>query len=184
MALSISQVFQKSIKSFDRHYSKLWEISHNRTKNNKTHLIPLNEIALALLKELQEITGTSKWLFPKLPATKPGKANDEPYMPITTLSRALTRFCKKYNFIKFNPRDLRRTCKTRMGELGLSKEIRDRLHNHALSDVSSKHYDRYDYLPEKKKAINAWGSHLSNIITTRNNNNIIPIHASNQTTGR
>ncbi|STI85422.1 integrase [Escherichia coli] len=53
--------------------------------------------------------------------------------------------------------DLRRTCKTLMGEAGISKEIRDRIQNHALNDVSSKHYDRYDYLPEKRRALEIWG---------------------------
>jgi len=43
--------------------------------------------------------------------------------------------------------------KTIMGRLGVSKEIRDRLQNHALSDVSSRHYDRYDYLVEKKQGL-------------------------------
>lgn len=52
------------------------------------------------------------------------------------------------DFKIFTARDLRRTCKTLMGEAGISKEIRDRIQNHALNDVSSKHYDRYDYLPE------------------------------------
>lgn len=37
-----------------------------------------------------------------------------------------------------------RGTKTLMGEIGLSKSIRDRIQNHALNDVSSKHYDRYE----------------------------------------
>jgi hypothetical protein len=39
-------------------------------------------------------------------------------------------------------RDLRRTWKTLAGQAGLSKEIRDRLQNHTLQDVSSKGDDR------------------------------------------
>jgi integrase len=35
-------------------------------------------------------------------------------------------------------RDLRRTWKTLAGQAGISKEIRDRIQNHALHDVSSK----------------------------------------------
>ena len=42
----------------------------------------------------------------------------------------------------FTARDLRRTWKTLAGAAGISKETRDRLQSHALSDVSSKHYDR------------------------------------------
>jgi len=35
---------------------------------------------------------------------------------------------------------------------GVLKEIRDRVQNHALHDVASKHYDRYDFLPDKRGA--------------------------------
>ena len=38
----------------------------------------------------------------------------------------------------------------------LSKELRDRIQNHSFNDVSSKHYDRWEYLPEKRKALEAW----------------------------
>ena len=53
-------------------------------------------------------------------------------------------------------RDLRRTFKTLAGKAGVSKEIRDRLQNHALQDVSSKHYDRWTYMPEKRAAMAKW----------------------------
>jgi hypothetical protein len=35
---------------------------------------------------------------------------------------------------------------------------------HALQDVSSKHYDRYDYLPEKRQAMQTWGGYLQAVI--------------------
>ena len=53
-------------------------------------------------------------------------------------------------------RDLRRTWKTLAGQAGLSKEIRDRLQNHTLQDVSSKSYDRWNYMPEKRAAMKKW----------------------------
>jgi len=56
----------------------------------------------------------------------------------------------------FTPRDFRRTVKTLMGKAGISKEMRDRLQNHAVQDVSGKHYDKYDYLPEKRAAMQTW----------------------------
>ncbi|MCX7122709.1 MAG: integrase arm-type DNA-binding domain-containing protein [Gammaproteobacteria bacterium] len=154
--------------------NKTWEIPSSRTKNGRVHLLPLNEMSLGLLETLKKETGNQPYLFPKAPGYKDRK-NDLPYMPVTSLSRAIYRFCfaeeplsdegKKPKLIerfkKFTPRDLRRTCKTRMGEMGISKEIRDRIHNHALTDVSSKHYDRYDYLPEKRKALDAWGKRLA-----------------------
>jgi hypothetical protein len=33
-----------------------------------------------------------------------------------------------------------------------------------MTDVSSKHYDRYDYLPEKTAAANQWGMALMKIL--------------------
>ena len=53
-------------------------------------------------------------------------------------------------------RDLRRTWKTLAGKAGVSKEIRDRLQNHTLQDVSSKSYDRWNYMPEKRDGMNTW----------------------------
>ena len=34
------------------------------------------------------------------------------------------------------------------------------IQNHALNDVSSTHYDRYDYLIEKRNAILTWENSL------------------------
>ena len=39
---------------------------------------------------------------------------------------------------------------------GIPKEIRDRLQNHALQDVSSKHYDRWNYMVEKRAGMAKW----------------------------
>jgi len=47
-----------------------------------------------------------------------------------------------------------------MGVAGISKEIRDRIQGHAFSDVSSKHYDRYDYFKEKQAALDVWAAWL------------------------
>lgn len=53
-------------------------------------------------------------------------------------------------------RDLRRTFKTLACKAGVSKEIRDRLQNHALQDVSSKNYDRWHHMPEKRAGMAKW----------------------------
>jgi hypothetical protein len=50
-----------------------------------------------------------------------------------------------------------------MGELGVEKSVRDRLQNHALQDVSSRHYDRYDYQKEKLSALLTWEKWLLNL---------------------
>jgi integrase len=134
-----------------------WNIPATRAKNGRSHIVPLNDVALDVLAELRPITGGGALLCPnERDASKP--------QPLTSLSRAINRFCERTGAVKFTPRDLRRTFKTRTGELGLSKDIRDRIQNHAMSDVSARHYDRYDYLPEKRRALDAWGEYLRRII--------------------
>ena len=75
---------------------------------------------------------------------------------------------KNPEFPLFIGRDIRRTCKTLMGPLLISKELRDRIQNHAFNDVSSKHYDRHDYLEEKRNALELWEAKLNQ----QNTNNI------------
>lgn len=57
-----------------------------------------------------------------------------------------------------------------MGGIGVSEELSDRIQNHALQDVSSKHYDRYDYLPEKRKALGSWEDRVNNYQWQQENN--------------
>ncbi|MDG2560557.1 integrase, partial [Vibrio parahaemolyticus] len=89
---------------------------------------------------------------------------------LDSLSQVIARYRDDHpQFEYFIPRDLRRTCKTLMGEIGVSKALRDRLQNHALNDVSSKHYDRYEYLAEKRYALELWESKLSRAEETDSN---------------
>jgi integrase len=69
---------------------------------------------------------------------------------------AIIRWSEKNNVPHFNPRDLRRTCKTLMGKAGIDKINRDILQQHNKFDVSSVHYDRYDYMKEKRQSIEVW----------------------------
>lgn len=156
----ISEVSQAQWSEFN-FTKELWEIPSARTKNRKTHIVPLNRLAISLLKSLKFQARQTPFLFPhRLDSNKP--------ITLASVSKATSRFCKTTGFKSFTPRDLRRTCKTKMGEAGVSKETRDRVNNHALGDVSSKHYDRYDYIFEKKQALDIWGKQLESYLHPNN----------------
>lgn len=148
--------------------TSVWELPSGKAKNKKAHLIPLTEMALLILAELPGATildgnlvapKAGGYLFPN------ARRQDEP-MLTTSMSRAIKRYCDRvpgadekmpvWGRASFVPRDIRRTCKTQMGALGISKETRDRINNHAINDVSARHYDRYDYLAEKRAALEIW----------------------------
>lgn len=153
------EITRASLAEFDFD-TNIWAIPPERTKNGKWHLLPITPMMLAIINNQIEWGGVDPvYLFPMVgDRTKPqGK---------DTLSHAVEKLCTREPalFAKFIPKDLRRTAKTVMGRLSVSKEIRDRLQNHALSDVSSKHYDRYDYLPEKRQGLVALEALLINLI--------------------
>ncbi len=125
-------------------------------KNKRSHLVPLTNTAMSILKRLRERESTSPFIFPHY-------KDENDHVRLDSLSQTIARYRDDHpHFEHFIPRDLRRTCKTLMGELGISKALRDRLQNHALNDVSSKHYDRYEYLSEKRHALVRWESGLLN----------------------
>lgn len=142
----------------------LWELPPGRRKNHQGHVVPLGNLALAELKALKAQELSKELLFPGKPkADEPEEASIVP-MRTDSLGQAVKRFCIRSKCDAFSPRDLRRTVKTLMGYQGIAKETRDRLQGHAMTDVSSKHYDRYDYLAEKRAAVEQWNEYLKGIV--------------------
>jgi hypothetical protein len=64
-------------------------------------------------------------------------------------------------------RDLRRTWKTLAGKAGVPKEVRDRIQNHSLQDVSSKSYDRWTYMPEKRAGMAKWDEFVTALLAKK-----------------
>ncbi len=63
-----------------------------------------------------------------------------------------------------SPHDLRRTLRTRLSALGVSKEDRDAILNHTPTDVGTKHYDLYDRAKEKRQALTLWNDALVELL--------------------
>jgi integrase len=68
-----------------------------------------------------------------------------------------------------SPYSSRATCDGRsrrsLATPGVSKELRDRLQNHSkASDTSAKHYDRYDYLSERRAAMAKWETYFLSLV--------------------
>ena len=61
----------------------------------------------------------------------------------------------------FQLRDLRRTAETMLAKLGTGPNIRGEVQSHGLGGVQKRHYDQYDYLEEKRAALQLWVSYLA-----------------------
>ena len=60
---------------------------------------------------------------------------------------------------RFRVHDLRITVETGMASLGVSREVRDAVLGHARPGMQ-KVYNRYDYLAEKRSALDAWAAEV------------------------
>ncbi|MCF6442853.1 site-specific integrase [Pseudoalteromonas luteoviolacea] len=128
-----------------------------KIKSRGDHLVPIEPLTETIVKELLLQRGSKNQLFPH-------RDRNDDFAHISTLRMATLRWCDKHNIPRFAPRDIRRTCKTLMGKAGISKENRDYLQQHNQSDVSSLHYDRYDYMREKREAMAKWHCYLKTIL--------------------
>lgn len=123
----------------------------SKTKVGNAHVIPATAQVLRRLTCCRRIG--SGLFFPRY-------ANELEPTDDSTLRAICKAYVRQSGIAPFTTRDLRRTWKTNAGIAGLTKTERDLLQNHANSDVSSKHYDRYDYLPEKRAALAKWEAWL------------------------
>jgi integrase len=130
-------------------------IDWSKTKNGKPHAIPVPELAAQLIESI--VPNEFGWFFPS--AKDPSKPVDA-----GTLYSFMWRQRDRGVIPAVTNRDLRRTWKTLAGKAGVSKEIRDRIQNHALQDVSSKSYDRWTYMPEKRAAMDSWNEFILALI--------------------
>jgi integrase len=143
--------YRRSIMERDRTLSIPPELS----KSLNWHVVPLTDTAWHFVTE-QLNSHKSDYLFPS------------PHRPDnlrTTgcYSRVIGEFCSDYNIEPFTPRDIRRTFKTLAGDMGLSIELRDHIQNHKRPGVSSKHYDRYGYIREKRQGLELWEEKLNRL---------------------
>jgi integrase len=78
----------------------------------------------------------------------------------------------------FTLRDVRRTCETMLASMGISKDTRAQLLSHGISGVQAVHYDRHEYMNEKRAALDAWEQRIAEVQTgTLPTSNVVHIRA-------
>jgi integrase len=148
--------------------ARTWTIPGGRTKNHRTHVVPLSKPALDVLGRAYELTGhrPDKWDGFAFPSPRDGKA----HIDRRALSRALAKIRAAIKLADITPHDFRRTGSTNLtGErIGVSRFIVSRVLNQ-ISDTGGAAaatgvYDRNEYLPEKRRALDAWAELVLGIV--------------------
>ena len=130
---------------------KLWHMPSERNKTEVAITIPLSEIAMKCLEELKIRSVNSAYLFPNRRVSKRfGHISPD------TLNAALKKMFEesKMPVEHFTVHDLRRTFRSLLASLAVPGHVAERCLNHKLKGVEGI-YDRYDYLDERRQALDA-----------------------------
>jgi integrase len=118
----------------------------------RAHLLPLSDWATELLAEIEP---THEYIF----ATGHGGAVTVEHL--SGIVRAIAEDAKA----DYRLGDIRRTTETRLASLGVDRETRAQLLSHGReSGVQGKHYDQWEYLPQKREALTIWEKHLQAVL--------------------
>jgi integrase len=149
--------------------ARLWTIPGERTKNHRTHVVPLSAAASAVLEQAFALAldgAVDVWKGYAFPSTT--RTNS----PITrhAVSRAVNRLAKVLQIDDVTPHDFRRTGATFItGEqIRVPRLIVSRILNQ-ISDTGGAAavtgvYDRNEYLADKREALDAWADRLTDIV--------------------
>lgn len=151
----VTEVLAITADSYDRAEGI---VDWSKTKNGMPHAIPLPPQAIEVLARMKPN---------RFGLYFPHRFKPDVHAIYTGPNKIVEMYLEESGAKPFTPRDLRRTWKTLAGQAGIGKDIRDRMQNHSISDVSSKHYDRWSYMPEKREAMARWGEFLARVLEGR-----------------
>ena len=141
------------IEDIDRE-SGWWTIPAERSKNERSHRVPLSTQTVKVLDELLAGDDRSEgWVF--YTRVRDG--------PMTTLWRTKRDIAERAG-VSFVPHDLRRSAASKMTGMGIPRLTVSKLLNHAEAGIT-KIYDRHSYDAEKCQALYTWGARLEEIVT-------------------
>lgn len=140
---------------------RIWTIPAVRAKNGKTHIVPLSDFAVKIIRGLERTKGTPK-LFP---------AKSSPHNGPSGFSKVQARLRsalgKRLGDVdEWRLHDLRRTVATGLQRIGVRLEVTEAVLNHVSGSQSGivGVYQRYNFSTEKRLALDAWADEVQRIL--------------------
>ncbi len=128
----------------------LLKIDAGEMKKRRKHWVPLAPRAVALLRELQGITGAGTYLFPN---------QRDPKKP---MSREAVNMGLKYlGMDEISGHDFRATASTWLHEAGYPSAVVDMQLAHAKTNKTGAAYNHAEFLADRIKMMGRWADHLA-----------------------
>jgi integrase len=130
----------------------LWKIDADRMKKGRTHIVPLSRQAVTILRQLKQMAGEKRFVFPGLNSqTADGTINSN------SLLNALADIGYKGVMTGHGYRGLARTV---LAENGFEKEHVKLQLAHANDDKTDAAYNYARYLPKRTEIMQWWADYL------------------------
>jgi integrase len=159
----------------------LWTISGSRTKNGAEHDVPLSEPAQAILASAARIAG-SEFVFTTTgvrPISGYSQAKERLDALMLQIAREeATEACQEASAVTLAPwriHDLRRSAASGMARMGFAVHVIEAVLNHRSGQISgvAAVYNRHSYLPEKRRALEAWATHVLGLVSGPAASNVV-----------
>ena len=131
-----------------------WRIPSVRMKMKEQHLVPLSLQAVEILHELEPLTGSGHYVFPG------ARTNGRP-MSENTVNAALRRL--GYTKQEMTGHGFRSMASTLLNEQGWNRDAIERQLAHAERDNVRASYNYAEYLPERRRMLQAWADYLDGL---------------------
>ena len=144
---------------------KQWELSAEKMKMKQPHIIPLSKQALALLQNLQLLTGQGKYVFPNPRGASRPLSENGVRVAIRTMG---------YDNEAMTPHGFRAMGRKILDEvLGYRIEWIECQLAHAVKDANGRAYNRTTYLKQRRGMLQKWADYLDGLRAEAANGNVI-----------
>lgn len=136
-----------------------WRIPPEKMKMRVAHIAPLSQQAIAILREIQALTGDGKYVFPSLRSTSRPMSDN-------TILGALRRL--GYAKEEMTGHGFRSMASTLLNEQGWNRDAIERQLAHSERDGIRAAYNYAEYLPERRKMMQHWADYLDSLANSHN----------------
>ena len=133
---------------------KQFRIPAEKMKMKRIHIVPLAEQAITILKQIQDLTGQGKYIFPSV------RSKDRP-MSENTITAALRRM--GFTKDEMTAHGFRGMASTLLHENGFKSDIIEAQLAHAERNKVKASYNHAEYLSERTDMMTWWADYLDDL---------------------
>ncbi len=145
-----------------------WRIPAEKMKMREQHIVPLSRQAVAILRELQPLTGSGTYVFPSV------RTSARPMSENTVLA-ALRRM--GYTKDEMTGHGFRSMASTLLNEQGWNRDAIERQLAHGERNAVRAAYNFAEHLPARRRMMQSWADYLDKI---KAGAKVTPLHAAGQ----